>query len=94
MQPVYQEVPGMGCAAAAAIPISSLSPQHTAECTDEKLRGEETRSRKLCLLTAAAKIVLCLRENSHFTLFTVPSSHFSPQPKCPSFPLLNTFFFS
>lgn len=28
----------------------------------------------------------------HFTLFTVPSPRFSPQPKRPSFPLPNTFF--
>lgn len=98
---------GQGCSDAAGVPRGSWhglchghssqpslfppSPAHS-RCTDEKSRAEETRSTKLCLLAAAAKIVLHLRENWHLTLFTVPSPRFSPQPKCPSFPLPNTFF--
>lgn len=45
-------------------PDLPLSPQRTAEHTDEKLMVEEIRSRKLCQLTAAAtaaKILLHLR---------------------------------
>lgn len=64
MQPVYQEVPGMGCAAAAAIPVSPSLPSPRAERTGEKLTVEEIRSRKSCLLAAdavAAKILLRLR---------------------------------